>query len=82
VVEHLRGVEQVLGDGEGAVRIARQQHALGEVGGRAQVDGAGLVLERHSTANPSEGLCVPRSRACEDRVEDSGGDGKGALDTR
>ena len=38
VVEHLRAVEQRLGHGERAVGVAGQQHALGEVGGRAQVD--------------------------------------------
>jgi hypothetical protein len=72
----------VLGDGERTVGVAGQEHALGEVGGRLEMDGAGLVLERHSAANPSEtriGAC-PRVSEC--RVEDSAWDGEAPLDTR
>ena len=35
VVEHLRAARAALGDRERAVRVARQQHALGQVGRRA-----------------------------------------------
>ena len=38
----------MLGDGQRAVGVPWQQHALGEVRGRPQVDGAGLMLEHHS----------------------------------
>ncbi len=34
------------------MRIAREQHASGELGGRAQVNGVGLTLKRHRAANP------------------------------
>jgi polyhydroxyalkanoate synthesis regulator phasin len=47
VVEHPRLLEDRLGGRERAVGIARQQHALGELGGRAQVDRAHGALERH-----------------------------------
>jgi hypothetical protein len=47
VVEHLRAVQEVLRDRERTVRVAGEQHALGEGGGGPQVDGAGLVLEGH-----------------------------------
>ena len=46
VVEHQRLLEQRLRDVERAVRVAGQQHALGEVRGRAQVD-RGLGHRRH-----------------------------------
>jgi hypothetical protein len=46
VVEHLRPVEQVLGHSEGAMRIAGEQHALGQVGRRLQVNRADFVLQR------------------------------------
>jgi hypothetical protein len=38
VVEHQRLVEQVLGEGERSARVARQQHARRELGGRVQMD--------------------------------------------
>jgi hypothetical protein len=72
----------MLGDGERTVRVAGEKHALGEVGGGLQVDGAGLVLERHSAANPSERQMGACPRVSEGRVEDSAWDGEAPLDTR
>jgi hypothetical protein len=51
VVEHPRPREQVLGDGERAVRVVREQHALGQLGRGAQVDRVGVVALRQA-ANP------------------------------
>jgi hypothetical protein len=42
----------VLGDGEGTVGIAGEQHPLGQFGGRAQMDRAGLVYESHAAGEP------------------------------
>jgi hypothetical protein len=46
MVEHLRRVEQVLGHGERSVGITGQQNALGQLGGRLEVDRPDLVLQR------------------------------------
>jgi hypothetical protein len=40
VVEHLRSVEQLLGEPQGAPGIAREQHPLGDGGVGAEMDGA------------------------------------------
>jgi hypothetical protein len=50
----------VLGDCERPVRIAREQHALGEVGCRAQMDRLWLMLRRHGAANPRLRLMAKR----------------------
>ena len=49
VIEHLRPREQVLGHRKGAVRVAGQEHALGQLGGRLEVIGPNLVLESQAT---------------------------------
>jgi hypothetical protein len=43
VVEHQRGVEELLGYGQRAPGIARKQDPLGQIGGRTDVDGSDLV---------------------------------------
>jgi hypothetical protein len=58
---------------ERAVWVAGQQHALGEVGGRLQVDGAGLVLEWHSRRTLARRRFAPARVFLKARVEDSGG---------
>jgi hypothetical protein len=46
MVEHPGALEQMLGDRQGAVRIPRKKHALGQCGRRLEVVRADLVLER------------------------------------